>query len=707
MHDGTNDPTRQRFEPLPGDAEDVPTVPMRRISENDTPHDPLRAVRLAPAGRDLRALLAPPRAPGELGRLGPYRVLQVLGQGGMGVVVQAHDPHLQRDVALKLLRPELAAHPQARTRFLLEARAAAALTHDNVVPIYQVGEESGVPFLAMPLLQGLSLERWLERNDRPALAQVLRIARETARGLAAAHEHGVVHRDVKPGNIWLERRAEPGASPTFRVKLLDFGLACAAGAPDGAERGGVVGTVGYLAPEQAVGGRIDHRADLFGLGCVLYRLCTGRLPFPATDLPTSLAALATVDPLPPRHLNPHVPAALDDLILCLLARSPDARPATAHEVVSALQAIKREPTTQPAGRTAPAKRPRPRRRWLAVAAALGVALVAVGLATGLAALSSPPASTRGGDTPARAGPAPARLPRLTLAGEHNGHFNEIRCLTYSPDGRYLATGSFDRTVVVWDAARMRLAVRLGPHEGAVEALAFTPDSKALLTASADGFLRLWSIPDGALRTKVRAHPGGANGVTATRRADGSVVLASGGSDGLVRLWDDRLGKELACWPGHAASVDPVTFSPSGQVLASGSSDRTIRLWKFPSGEELAVLRGHTDRVSFLAFAPDGKVLASAGADEQCVRLWDVQKKVELGPSLKHNGNLHGVAFSPDGKWLAATPQRAGGVVLWDWAARSKVPVAGVEWAWAVAFSPDGTKLAAGNYRTLVLWDVQR
>src|SRR5262249_6837511 len=151
------------------------------------------------------------------------------------------------------------------------------------------------------------------------------------------------------------------------------------------------------------------------------------------------------------------------------------------------------------------------RRWLAVAA-LGVVLVAGGLATGLAALSSPPASAREGDTPTSAGPALARLPRLTLAAECNGHLHEIRCLTYSPDGRYLAAGSFDRTVVVWDAARMGLAVRLGPHGGVVEALAFTPDSKALVTASADGFLRLWSIPDGGLRTKVRAHPGGANGV---------------------------------------------------------------------------------------------------------------------------------------------------------------------------------------------------
>jgi ribosomal protein S27E len=162
-------------------------------------------------------LLAPPQAPGELGRLGPYRVLKVLGHGGMGIVFQAEDPQLKRLVALKAMLPHLAANPTARQRFLHEAQAAARLEHDHVISIHQVGEDRGVPYLAMPFLRGEPLEDRLRREGKLPIAEVLRIGRETALGLAAAHAHGLIHRDVKPGNIWLEAGRR-------RVKILDFGL---------------------------------------------------------------------------------------------------------------------------------------------------------------------------------------------------------------------------------------------------------------------------------------------------------------------------------------------------------------------------------------------------------------------------------------------------------------------------------------------------
>jgi hypothetical protein len=150
------------------------------------------------------SFLGPRQGPDELGRLGPYRVLQVLGAGGMGVVFLAEDPQLQRRVALKAMKPALAADPSASERFLREARALAAVKHDHVVTIYRVGEEGGVPFLAMELLEGETLEARLKREGRLPLSEVLRIGREMAAGLAAAHERGLIHRDVKPGNVWLE-----------------------------------------------------------------------------------------------------------------------------------------------------------------------------------------------------------------------------------------------------------------------------------------------------------------------------------------------------------------------------------------------------------------------------------------------------------------------------------------------------------------------
>src|SRR5207248_6897379 len=162
--------------------------------------------------------LSPPQKSGELGRLGQYRILKQLGQGGMGVVFQAEDRQLRRLVALKVMRPDLAAQDQARARFLREARAAAALKHDHIVTIYQVGDDRGVPFLAMEFLAGKSLEEWLRPDRRASIPEAITIAKQIARGLAAAHATGLIHRDIKPANLWLE-------APRGRVKILDFGLA--------------------------------------------------------------------------------------------------------------------------------------------------------------------------------------------------------------------------------------------------------------------------------------------------------------------------------------------------------------------------------------------------------------------------------------------------------------------------------------------------
>ncbi len=238
--------------------------------------------------------LAPPQGPGELGRLGGYRVLKVLGQGGMGVVFLAEDLRLKRRVALKAIKPGAGSAP-ARQRFLREAQATAQLKHDHVVTIYQVGEERGAPFLAMEFLQGEALDERLKHDGQLPILEALRIARETAEGLAAAHEVGLIHRDIKPGNLWLE-------APRGRVKILDFGLA-RGGTEDVqiTQSGAIVGTPAYMAPEQAQAEEVDGRADLFSLGCVLYRMVTGELPFAGKDTVSTLLAIARDDPLPPRE----------------------------------------------------------------------------------------------------------------------------------------------------------------------------------------------------------------------------------------------------------------------------------------------------------------------------------------------------------------------------------------------------------------------
>jgi formylglycine-generating enzyme required for sulfatase activity len=321
--------------------------------------------------------LGPAQGVDEIGRLGPYRVLRLLGSGGMGVVYEAEDTRLKRPIALKALRPAVATSMTARQRFLREAQATAALNHDHVVRIHQVGEDRGVPFLAMQLLRGETLADRLKRQGKLSIAEVLRIGRETAEGLAAAHEHGLIHRDIKPANIFLEERHHG------RVKLLDFGLARALEAETQISQSGLVaGTPQYIAPEQAEGLKVDARADLFSLGCVLYRMATGEVPFSGATLLAVFRSLAVEQARDPRLLNPEVPAALAGLILHLLAKRPEDRPPSAEVVAHALAAIERHPDLAGPEDTVIAPVPRAaarrRRRLVLLLAPVLVAVLAVG-----------------------------------------------------------------------------------------------------------------------------------------------------------------------------------------------------------------------------------------------------------------------------------------------------------------------------------------
>jgi formylglycine-generating enzyme required for sulfatase activity/serine/threonine protein kinase len=289
--------------------------------------------------------LHPPQQADEIGRLGAYRILKVLGQGGMGVVFQAHDPKLKRLCAIKAMRPEVASRAGMKDRFLREAQAAAALESDYVVPIYQVDEDNGAPYIAMPFLKGMSLEDWLqtrqrEKPDSKLKPQViLKLARDIARGLAEAHAAGLIHRDIKPANIWLDSKV------SGRARILDFGLArLTEGTGDQhlTQSGMVLGTPAYMAPEQAEGEKLDGRADLFSLGVIVYRLCTGELPFKGNSTLATLAALVTRDPPPPAAVNPATPPALSDLVMWLLRKDREARIGSAKEVLTEVQRLERE-----------------------------------------------------------------------------------------------------------------------------------------------------------------------------------------------------------------------------------------------------------------------------------------------------------------------------------------------------------------------------
>jgi serine/threonine protein kinase len=335
--------------------------------------------------------LAPSDDPEFLGCLDHYHIREIVGRGGMGIVLKAFDETLHRVVAIKVMAPELAASPEARQRFVREARAAAAVSHDHVVTIHAVGEwqpphaPSGtLPYLAMQFISGESLQRRIDLAGTLNVKEIVRIGMQTAAGLAAAHAQGLVHLDVKPANILAENGIE-------RVKITDFGLARAADGIHFTQAGVVAGTPQYMSPEQARGEAVDHRADLFSLGSVLYAMCTGHSPFRADSTMATLRRVSDDTPRPIIDLNPDIPDWFVGIVGKLLAKDPAERFQSAAEVAELLrQYLKhlQEPSTTPRPESLPSSnkknasqttgRLNRRRRRFAVAAAIFLLLGSLG-----------------------------------------------------------------------------------------------------------------------------------------------------------------------------------------------------------------------------------------------------------------------------------------------------------------------------------------
>jgi serine/threonine protein kinase len=304
---------------------------------------------------DALEFLTPSEEPGSLGRLGHYDVQEVVGRGGMGIVLKALDQKLHRVVAIKVMAAQLATSATARQRFAREAQAAAAVSHDNVVTIHAVEAADSLPYLVMQYVSGLSLQQRLDRDGPLDLPEILRIGMQTASGLAAAHAQGLIHRDIKPANILLENSVE-------RVKITDFGLARAAADASLTQSGIVAGTPQYMSPEQARGEPVDRRTDLFSLGSVLYAICTGRPPFRATTGMAVLKRVCDETPTPIRDSNSEIPDWLVAIIDKLHAKDPAQRYQSAAEVAELLGrhlAHVQHPSLAPL----PTPFPRPSPRW--------------------------------------------------------------------------------------------------------------------------------------------------------------------------------------------------------------------------------------------------------------------------------------------------------------------------------------------------------
>ncbi len=570
--------------------------------------------------------------------LGPYLVGTRLGGGGMGAVYEAFDSKLHRPVAVKILAPHLAADAEASKRFLAEARAAARLNHPNVVHVYDAGQADGVTFLVMELVEGGSVHDLVVRKGPPGWRVATRIAADVCRGLAAAHDAGLVHRDIKPGNLML--------APDGTAKVADFGLAKRL---DGAgtaitAAGAIMGTPDYMSPEQCQAERADGRSDLYSLGAAYYFLLTGRPPFRAESAVQVMFAHCSSPAPDPRTIAPDVPAGCAAVAARALAKKRGGRYPDARAMLRDLEALLAAP---PSDTHAPAPGPTPtpgpagqetlsppptRRRWLWAAAGVGAAALG---AAGLWALRRPTLRT---------GPFALRQ-RAVL----KGHEAEIRTARFSPDGTMLATAGMERHVIVWWVPSGERRWKLEGRAERAYCAAFAPDGLTLATGGERDPISFWSLEDGGLLESSRG----------------------------------------------ASAIFDLAFSPDGQHLAAGAAYAGVIVWRRDRRTGLAESerRELEEQTRWVGFSPEGKLAAVVW--QKSLRLFD-------GAGLREAGRLPGpvncAAFGRGGRLAAGTE---GGLMLWTPPAQAeRVGRAGK--TWPVAFSPDGGTVAYADDRPRLL-----
>jgi hypothetical protein len=591
------------------------------------------------------AFLDPPNDGSHLGSLVNFNILRVVGRGGMGIVLHAIDTCLQRDVAIKVLDPELSKDELAATRFCREARAAASISHENVVAIHQVehDEAKDVPFLVMELVIGESLEKKLEREGRLPLNEIVRIGMQTAAGLAAAHDKGLIHRDIKPANILLERTG-------LRVKLSDFGLARTAEDVRLTRSGLVAGTPLYMSPEQAGGEELDARSDLFSLGVVLYELAAGEPPFTGKTPLVVLKRLTEEQPRPLRERHPDLPEWFVHIVEKLLAKKPNDRFQSAREVAETLEhfwaLLKSSQTVACPKKKAPSP-------WKAVM--VGAAAGLLTLALGAAAVFF--------FGPRRDSAAQIPEPLHVL----KGNAGPLWSLAVSSDGQHLAAGADDGTVKYWDIAGDRVAWTLPAHKTPIWALALSPKGDLLATGSDDGVTKIWDV---LTQDEVHTLPkiGGVRALAFD--PDGKKILTGGRGDFSVKVWDVRTQAELLTTVGHDSLVSAVAFAPDGKSFASASADKSIKIWDATSGKMKLKLTNHERGVYGIAYSPNSRYLVSGGWD-RTVRLWDLDSGTQIAKFDEHTQDVWSVAFNPEGTLFASAGEDQM-VRIWDVATKKEI-----------------------------------
>jgi WD40 repeat protein len=726
----------------------------RRRSAAETPREMQESAATLPA-------VPPP----ELGR---FRVVRELGRGGFGVVYLANDPRLGRQVALKVPRPEALVSAALRARFLREARAAAGLSHPNLVAVFDSGEAGALCYLVSAYCPGGSLAAYL--RNRPGLLPV-RAATAVVAALAGAvqhaHERGILHRDLKPANVLLECAAgnmpAPGELANL-VRLTDFGLAKfleasenqaeppAAGVPAQepllSRTVTTLGTPAYMAPEQAEAGRgeVGPAMDVYGLGAILYELLTGRPPFQGGTALETLRRVVAEDAVPPRWLRRDVPRDLEAICLKCLEKSPGRRYATAAELAEDLHRFLADRPTRARRIGTYAKAARWCRRHRAVAAllavvGLGVPALAVGLywayqqqrayddavltsaAREEAARSAAEEERRRSALLQVYGRDVRLAAKFSDEGKDEGVVTALT--TYADPARADDARGFE-WFWLW---RQRGRLKLVHHPGHVRAVAWSPNGQTCASASdADDAIHLNETASSAPPVRLGGL-GAKEPQTVCFTRDGKRLVSAAWSPtrkaSFVRVWDTvarRMVRELKC---DGTEFYPIAVSPDGAVVALGNNPAdghgVVRLWDPASDRQRVVWRATPARVNALCFAPGRRLLAvvyhrardQKGSDVR-IDLIDLERGKVQATLEEGRPSVPALAFSPEGTTLASGAHD-GIVKLWDIATgRMKSRLTVEDPVRALAFSPDGRTLAVGAGRYLEtdtvasavsLWDV--